>query len=57
MFLKTDLTLLDALADHEIDYSDAPVPDLGDWVRHARPFKGVDGAQSRESGPNAEGPG
>ena len=38
--IGSDLSRLDALGDDDIDYSDAPVPDLADWVRHARDFSG-----------------
>lgn len=36
--IASDLKRLDATPDEHIDYSDAPQPDLAEWVRSARLF-------------------
>ena len=36
--IHSDLARLDDLRDEDIDLDDAPTPNLGDWVREARPF-------------------
>lgn len=36
--IGSNLALLDALSDEDIDLADAPMPDLADWVRYAQPF-------------------
>ena len=46
--MPSDLKRLDAMRDEDIDTRDAPVPDLADWVRHARLFSPIAEATEAE---------